>query len=240
MPEMRRPLTIAIVVLLGALLLVGCTKTTSGGVAIAEDLLSGMAGADNISAEKDQTQQDSFSSEEPALIAYSEFLSGNRTLLDEAQSEMWEIPDFQGAEMKYEYTYLDLDGDGVHELLVQLEDDPHGYNAVFHFENGQIFCWNSDMVESSCCDYPLNNSTMVRQYDFSGTRSYTIFRYKEGGEEENISQLFAREELIPEDSSEPCPYYEIDGKEVDKVEFDKQLDLLVTGRLVERAEWTEI
>lgn len=240
MHEMRRALTIAIMVLFGALLLVGCSKTANGGEAIAEDLPSGMPGADSSSAESEQTQQDSFSSKEPALTAYSEFLSGDRTLLDEAQSEMWEIPAFQGAGMKYEYTYLDLDGDGVDELLVQMVDDPCGYNAVFHFENGQIFCWNSDTVESSCRDYPLNDSTMVRQYDFGGTRSYTIFRYKEGGEKENISQLFTREELIPEDSSEPCPYYEIDGKEVDKVEFDKQLDSLVTDRLVERAAWAAI
>lgn len=177
---------------------------------------------------------------DPALEAYSSLLLGDRTLLDDAQSEMWWIPDFQDENWKYEYTYLDLDGDDAVELIVQMEDDPCGYNAVFHFEDGKVFCWNSDAAEMSCRDYPLDDGTMVRQYDTNGSRIYTIFRYKSNGETEDISHLFAREELIPEDSTEPCPYYEIDGRAVDKAEFDEQLDALVTGRMLERSAWTII
>lgn len=207
---MKHTPTLVIAILLGALLLAGCSKTEN---------------------------EEKFSDEELAQTAYLEFLSGDRTLLNVTQSELWWIPDFQDPVMKYEYTCLDLDGDNIDELLVQLVDDPCGYNGVFHFENGQIFCWNSDAMEMSCRDYPLQDGTMVRQYDYAGTRSYDIFCYQSSGEIKSISQLFVREELIPEDSTEPCPYYEIDGKEIDKEDFDKKFALLVTDQLVERTVW---
>lgn len=174
------------------------------------------------------------------IEAYSAFLSGDKTFLSDGWEEKWYIPDFQDTVLEYEYTYLDLDGDGVVELLVQLQDDPSGYNAVFHFDGEQMLCWNSDSVEGSCRDYPLCNGIMVRQYDYSGTRSYTLFRYKSNGETENISNLFARDELIYSDSTEPCPYYEIDGAEVDKDEFNKQINSLITEQLIKRTDWKEI
>lgn len=181
---------------------------------------------------------DTVSSEEPAQAAYSSLLSGDRSLLDDAQSDKWWIPDFPDDGLEYEYTYLDLDGDGVDELLIQMVDDPCGYNAVFHYEDGKLFCWNSDAMEMSSRDYPLRDGTMVHQYDYNGIRSYTLFRYRADGEQEEISGLYAREELIPEESDAPCPYYEIDGEEVDKTVFEEQLDSLITGRLLERAAWT--
>lgn len=173
-----------------------------------------------------------------ASAAYSAFLSGDRTLMDDAQAELWWIPEFQTGGMAYAYTYLDLDGDGTVELLVQLADDPCGYNAVFHFEDGKIFCWNSDGVEMTCRDYPLNDGTMVRQYDYGCTRSYTVFRYTEGGETEDISYLFARDELFPEDSLAPCPYYKIDEHEVSQTVFEEQFHTLVTSRMLNRSDWT--
>ncbi len=76
--------------------------------------------------------------EEAALTAYSSFLSGDKTFLDEAQTELWWIPDFNDESMEYEYTYLDLSGDGVAELIIQMKDNPCGYNAVFHFQDGKF------------------------------------------------------------------------------------------------------
>lgn len=169
-----------------------------------------------------------------ALAAYSALLAGNRTV----PGDMW-IPEFRDG-LAYEYTYLDLDGDGGVELLVQMAGDPGGYNGVFHFADGVLVCWNSDAMEMSCRDYPLSDGTMVRQYDINGTRTYTLFRYQADGEREEISRLFAREELLSEDSAEPCPYYEIDGNAVDKAEFEKQLAALVTGRMLPSSAWTGI
>lgn len=199
-----------------------------------------LGGCRNVSQESTPVQDKVVSMEETAKTAYARFLSGDRTLLDDAQADMWWIPDFQDESMRYEYTYLDLDDDGISELIVQMEDNPSGYNGVFHFGDSRLLCWNSDTVEMTSRDYPLDNGNMVSEYDFNGTRSYTIFRYQVNGETENITNLFVREELIPEDSMEPCPYYEIDGEEVDKDEFDAQIGALIVDRLLDRSAWTAI
>lgn len=81
---------------------------------------------------------------------------------------------------------------------------------------------------------------VVRQYDYNGTRSYTIFRYQSSGEMEELTHLFTWEELIPEDSTEPCPYYEIDGTEVEKTEFEEQLAELVIDRMLKSTAWTAL
>ena len=185
----------------------------------------------------DSLSSDESSPEELARAAYSSLLSGDTSLLDDEQLRKWGLEgwfDF----LQYEYTYLDLDKDGIDELLIQLENDPYSCNAVFHYADGKLFCWNVDMVEMTSGDYPLQGGTMVSQYNYNGTRSYTIFRYLSDGKREVLSTLFAREELIPEDSDAPCPYYEIDGTEVDQSEFEKQLKELITDQLLERSVWT--
>lgn len=182
-------------------------------------------------------EQEKYDNEEYIYATYERFLAGDRNFLEETQLEKWFIPEYQDNLLKYEYTYLDLDDDALPELLVQLVDDPCGYNAVFHLEEGKIFCWNSDTVEMSCRDYPLSNGMMVRQYDFAGTRTYNLFRYTSEGEMETITTLFVREQLMQEDSLEKCPYYSIDGNEIDEMEFEKQFELLIASNLLESTEW---
>ena len=48
-----------------------------------------------------------------------------------------------------------LDGDGGAELVVQMVAQPHQFNAVFHYGDGELSCWQYDIVEMSCRDYPL-------------------------------------------------------------------------------------
>lgn len=179
--------------------------------------------------------------EEPARAAYGAFLSGDISLFDEGNAQMYQLQSWPGFLLpagELEYAYLDLDGDGAEELLVQRVDDPCTYNAVFHYADGKLVCWQSDMVEMSCRDYPLQDGTMVRQYDDSGARSYTLFRYQADGTVNMLSSLFVREELAEGDGAGQCPYYEADGEEVDQAGFDAQLDALVTSRLLERSAWT--
>ncbi len=171
------------------------------------------------------------------IEAYSDFMSGDRALLETTQGDVWWIPDFKDDIFEYEYTYMDLNKDGIVELIVQMVDDPSGYNAVFHYEDGKLFCWNSDSMEGSCRDYPLRNGTMVRQMDFNGTSSHAIFTYKSDGTMENETVFFARTELLPPDSSEPCPYYEVNGEEVDQSEYEEQLKALICDQLFERSDW---
>lgn len=171
------------------------------------------------------------------MQAYSTFLSGDRTLINNDILQWW-IPDLQSnGILEYEYTYLDLDGDGMVELLVQMVNSPPGYNGVFHYAEGELFCWNSDGTEGSCRDYPLMDGTMVRQYDTNGNSCYTIFRYLSNGERVDIHTLFVRKELVPEDSTVPCPYYTVDGEEVSQEVFEEQLKSLVTEKIVEPNAW---
>lgn len=194
-----------------------------------------LAGCQNASSEsvRNQSIQDSHK-------AYSDFISGSSSLINSNQSEEWWIPDFSDGELQYEYAYFDLDGYGGDELLVQTVDAPCVYNGVFHFDGENIVCWNSDGAEMNCFDYPLRDGTMVRTYDFNGTRSYTLFNYTSDGVKNDIANLFLREELIPEDSSEKCSYYEVNGAEVEKSAFDEQFNKLIADRLTERSFWTTI
>lgn len=183
------------------------------------------------------------SRQEQAEAAYTAFLSGDMSLFDSEDRKEWSLLTWTDIILPsggLEYTYLDLDGDGGAELLVQYADDPCTYNGVFHYSGGKLYCWQNDFSEGSCRDYPLKDGKMVRQYDFNGTRTYTIFRYNSDGHTEEISSLFAREELIPEDSGEPCPYYEVNGKETDKAAFDEKLNETVTAQMLDRSAWTDI
>ncbi len=184
-----------------------------------------------------EEQQSGISPENEAIQAYTALLSGNQTLVNNDTIQWW-IPDFRSAGiMEYEYTYMDLDGDGTVELLVQMVNEPTSYNGVFHYEAGQLYCWNSDASEMSCRDYPLVDGTMVRQYDNSGNTSHTIFRYSDKGEKVDIHHLFAREELMYEDSTDPYPYYEVDGEEVSKDIYEERLKEQITDKILGREAW---
>lgn len=176
--------------------------------------------------------------DESAQAAYADLLLGDFSLLEDART--WGYPPFPAPSGDLEYATMDLDGDGISELLVQQVDAPSGYNAVFHYADGKLFCWNNDMVEMSCRDYPLQDGTMVRQHDYNGTRSYTLFRYQPDGGQEELSHLFARDTLIYDDGKTPCPYYNVDGGEVDETAFDVRLEELVVKQLLDRTAWTTI
>lgn len=170
------------------------------------------------------------------LEAYAALLAGDQTLVNNEVAQWW-IPDFRKTgSIEHEYTYMDLDGDGVVELLVQMVNDPVGYNGAFHYENGELFCWHSDAFESGTQGYPLVDGTMVRQFEDNGNTSYTIFHYLSNGKMEDIHYLFARE-YVPEYGTEPCPYYTIDGEEVTKEVFDEKVKELITDKVLGREAW---
>ena len=177
--------------------------------------------------------------EETAQRAYLDFLSGDVSMLeDTVLGQEW--TDFYLPNSELEYVFLDLDGDDISELLIQYADSPETLNAVFNYEDGKLICWNFDSVEMSGRDYPLQNGTMVRQYDFNGTRSYTGFRYLTNGEREELFNLFARDELIPENDTSPCPYYEIDGNEAEQTMFDSELEEQIFSQRLDKSAWTAI
>lgn len=180
-------------------------------------------------------------SPDAAAAAYERLLSGDLTLFDKAEIETWALDTWMELVLvpgEAEYTCLDLDGDGTQELLLQRTGDPGGYNGVFHYRDGKLFCWQNDGMEGSCRDYPLRDGTMVRQYDHMNTRSYTLFRYREDGSAEITGELFAREGPSPLSSLDPSPFYQIDGEAVDQSVFQEKLDTLVTSQQLDPSAWT--
>ena len=177
--------------------------------------------------------------EQTAKAAYFDFLSGDVSLLEDNElGQSW--VDFYLPNSMLEYVFLDLDGDDVSELLIQWVDSPEACNAVFHYSDGKMFCWNFDTVEGSSRDYPLQNGTMVHQYDYSGTSSWIGFRYLPDGEREELFDLFARYEVVQENDTSPVPYYEIDGVEVDQITFESELEERITNQCLDRGIWTTI
>ena len=173
--------------------------------------------------------------EAAARLVYSGVRYGDTSLFaDPADGENWRWCRERG---DLEYTLLDLDGDDVSELLVQWREDPGQMNAVFHWDGGKIVCWQLDTVEMTCRDYPLRDGTMVRQYDYGGASTYTRFRYRADGTKEVLGEVYARCHPWNENDRRPCPFYSVDGREVDRAAFDAALAETVTSQCLDRSAW---
>lgn len=173
-----------------------------------------------------------------AKAAYERLLVGDISAFDPEDIDAWGLNEWKEIYLEtgnLEYTYMDLDGDGVVELLVQWIDAPGNYNGVFDYTDGKLRCWQHDSVEAACWDYPLRDGTMVRQYD-TGWITYTLFRYQEDGSKKEITSLCARAIEMGSGHYD----YEVGGKEVNEGEFEKQLKRMVTTQLLGREKWTAV
>ena len=177
-------------------------------------------------------------------IAYEMLLAGDTSLFASEDLEHWGLENWRGVTLAYgdlEYLCMDLDGDGGDELLLQWVESPESYNGVFHYRDGRLSCWQNDGSEGNCRDYPLRDGIMVRQYDFNGTTTYTLFRYRPNGKTKELVLLVAREGTIdPESGEELPPSYEANGEPVEPDEFRGLLDSLVTGQRPDPSDWTGI
>lgn len=165
-------------------------------------------------------------------------LDGDKSVLDESQ-ESWPVPDFKNDKFTYEYLFMDLDGDGQDEMLVQMEDEPQGFMAIFHQKDDKVACWMLDDLEMTCFDYPLDDGSMVEEYDYGGAISYHIYRYNSDGEKEYLTELFIREE-VGNDETVECPDYRIDVYKATKEEFEAKRKELILDHTIDASAWTKI
>ena len=117
---------------------------------------------------------------------------------------------------------------------------PALFNAVFHYGDGELSCWQYDIMETSCRDYPLRDGTMVRQYD-TGTgptrysHLYNLFRYLSDGETEETANLTIHEDTS--DGGVETLTYLLDNEEVDQDTFEVRFEELVESQLLSPEEW---
>ena len=132
--------------------------------------------------------------EENTNYFYRKFLLGDRTLVDESQTD---IPDFHAPypSTQYLYTYFDLDGDGGDELVIWSEY-PDNYLGVFHYEEGKITCWYSEADQNSIRYHLLLDGTLEKEYFEDSVTSHAYFRFHSDGSVEYISELNDEQQLI--------------------------------------------
>lgn len=208
-------------------------------------LISGCTAAGTATAEISESTETSSQTETESIsakAAYEKLLSGDISLFTEEDVSAWGLEGWESVLVLggLKYVCLDIDGDGTEELLVQYGGVPAVFNGVFDYDGKNLICRQYDISDGDSFAFPLADGSMVRQYLFNGTHSYTFFRYDEYGEITEFKNIFARVELIPEDSGEPCPYYEVDGVEVTLEEFTAALKEFVTDKMLDPSAWTDI
>lgn len=167
--------------------------------------------------------------------AYERFLAGDMSLLEPERLPSWWQASLLKGEL--EYTYLDLDGDGVEELLLQWIDEPGAYNGVFHYAGGRLYTWQHDEVEMVCWEHPLRDGTMVREYHLGSSSSYTLFRYQADGSREQVASLGFHSQWNDGSGNR---FYNVDGREVSQSEFEREVKRLVTDQTLDRGVWTAV
>lgn len=180
--------------------------------------------------------------EATAEEAFKRFLSGDRTVLDPEQKRQGYFAGYLfGLDygFPYEYVMMDLDGDGTEELIVQGGDDLGDYNGVFHYESetGRVISWRDDAFESDRV-YPLSDGIMAKRWcDYTLAREFwIIFRYLSDGEEKEIKRLVCGDpsaDIVEAGLEERnYPWYEIDGVEITKEEFQKEYEESIYNKRV--------
>ncbi|MBP5654194.1 MAG: hypothetical protein J6X33_01640 [Clostridiales bacterium] len=168
------------------------------------------------------------------------YISGDTSVLEETQQELWGLPDLH-KRTYYEYTYMDLDDDGDEELIIQTENNPKSFAAIFYAKDNMVFCGCLDAADSIPFSYPIDNGYIVIERHEDGLINHSILKSKfgEGCDFKSVCEFFTNTR-IADDPENPYPHYRIDGKEVPKEEYEEKLKTMITDHLLDRDAWTRI
>ena len=237
---MKKPLLICLVCLLAASLTACGPSQSSPSSSPAP---SAAPESTSIVPQPSETPDSADTGERDAQAAYLALLQGDVSLVDDPQTgQDWLTLRDSGESL--EYALLDLDGDGISELLLQASDSPQLYSAVFHYAGGTIFCWQYHIAETSCWDYPLQDGTMVRQCDTGGetgsyVHTYTLFHYNGDGSTTESAVLSIREDSAGEDAP-PAITYTLNGEALDQADFDAQFEALIGSQILDHSAWNAL
>lgn len=190
-------------------------------------------------ASEDGAAEEAPTAESEARTAYESLLAGDPTVValrEDTREERYETWQYL-LPPEGEYLLLDLDGDGVSELLLRW-NGLQGY-AVYHYADGQVHIWQLDLFELCLYDIPLRDGTMVRCNEWCGNEGYTLFRYRSDGSEERLDSLAGIHWRNSDDDPE-LPYYLIDDETVDEETFRAAVQEQITNRRFDDADWLPI
>ncbi len=157
-------------------------------------------------------------------IIYKQFLEGEKTALDEnAVAKLFEeylLMDYNAEE--YTYTYFDMTGDGIPELCV--DTVPEMY--FFTIKNGELHHW---YTETSIYGRLLNNGALLRERHGAAPEHINYEYYElDANAKEQFSIDFSWCDKATVDGKEYPEFYEINGQEVSKKEYEEQTKKYLT------------
>ncbi len=157
-------------------------------------------------------------------IIYKQFLEGEKTALDEnAVAKLFEeylLMDYNAEE--YTYTYFDMTGDGIPELCV--DTVPEMY--FFIIKNGELHHW---YTETSIYGRLLNNGALLRERHGAAPEHINYEYYElDANAKEQFSIDFSWCDKATVYGKEYPEFYEINGQEVSKKEYEEQTKKYLT------------
>ena len=154
---------------------------------------------------------------------YKQFLKGEKTALDE-NGVAKPLTDYILADYyidEYVYTFYDLTGDGIPELCV----DAMPWMDFFTIKNGELHHWYTETIYGQL----LNNGAILKERH-GGAPEHINYEYYEL--DENASKKFSISfswwDKTTLNGKEYPEFYEINGQEVSKKEYEEQTNKYLT------------
>lgn len=171
---------------------------------------------------------------EEALAPYAAVLSRDLSQVEPAEDYPWMgafHPDFD-----WEYTLIDVSGDGEPELFVRMTDQ-HAQARMFHAEDGVVQWWYYQDVEMNYVWEPLSDGGILVTYDYGGGISHDIYVLDQDGTrpELPVESLYHRYEVyVPEQTIS----WSHNKEATDEASYERLLQKVVEDKRIQN--WTPL